>query len=186
MAYFLCKSGGGNLKWLKYADFDFTKSLTDSVRNISAQLSSSATIDADGLHIPTTAAYVSINDLFTFINSDHNRVEVDMGNGSIINTNNNNRFFMWTGTNGLIYRGNNGWSIYNGSWSSVFSTDKDLFNNSTLKVETLNNQVKIYKNGALLFTHNKGTQINTFQFGSSANSCANLNIKALRVYIENI
>lgn len=186
MAYFLCKSGGGgNLKWLKFADFDFTQSLRDSVRGITATLNS-ATRDADGLHFPSSSAYVSINDLFSFIKTNHNRFEVDMGNGSIINAASNNRFFMWASTNGIIYRGNKGWSIYNGSWSPVFSTDKDIFNNSTLKVETLNNQVKIYKNDTLLFTHNKGSTIETFQFGSSGTSCSNLNIKALRVYIENI
>ena len=185
MAYFLCKSGGGTLKWLKFADFDFTQSLNDSVRGITATLSS-ATRDADGLHFPSSSAYVTINDLFSFIKTNHNRFEVDMGNGSLINTSSNNRFFMWSSTTGLIYRGDKGWSVYNGSWTSSFSSDKDLFNNSTLTIETLNNQVKIYKNETLLFTTGKGSNQLTFQFGASGSSCANLNIKALRVYIENI
>lgn len=182
MNYYRCIGGSGGSEKNTIADFDYTSSLIDSIRALTG-VNTNCTQSENGLYFPTNNANIKY-DMFTSLwKIPNTTIELDVGNGSISYTSNNNRLIMWSTTNGLVYRANQGWAVYNDSWSNIISNDKDFFNNSTIKLETLsNNKVAIYKDNVKIDEYSLGST-GVFTLGASSNSCNGMYIKALRLYM---
>ena len=186
MVMYLC-GGGSKQSWVKLADFDYTKSLTDSIRAITGS-NSGCTRNENGIYFPSANALITYSAFASIWRVPQTAIELDIGNGSIINNSNNNRLIMWQSLNGLVWRGSGtkGWAVYNGSWSNAISNDTNFFNNSTIRIEILTgSKVAIYKNNTKLGEFGMGN-IGDYTLGSSQTSCYGIYIKAMRLYIKNI
>ena len=145
-------SGGGTSEGgyiqRKLLDFDFTKSLTDTVRDYTPE-TANVTQDSQGAHFNSTSAYlklpknVSINEITLEIDV----VEMNITSGT------HRRFIIGNGNDsGLIYRSNGKWAFYSNSWVETQETDPYFFDGKTVKVH-IDNQGnwKIYVNDNLWF-----------------------------------
>lgn len=192
MALFLCNGGNGATNDLLVADFDFTKSLTDSINGFTCSLSGGVSrSDEFGLQFgATNNGKATISGMGNVCNFNGGvRFEIDVGKMNIT-PNNHVRFFTFNsdGSNGFIYRygsGANKWNFYVSGWkTSSDISDVNYFANSTCKLNyKWGNIIEVYKN------KNKFYEVTTtkndyFNLGSTSNSLINTDVKALRVYLH--
>lgn len=176
-------------------NWDFTSSLTDSVGNITAVLSSSgATRDSSGLSITSASGYCTLGSLS---NNTNLIVEIDISSMSRQGTS-NGRLFMQQNSNnqvnggqGVVVNHNSGnsyWGINMGKWTyrgSVPYIDDLAGKTLTLVHNGTDNIKKLYLNNSLICLDNQLTNKNTvvgWQIGSSTTSFYNVTITGLRVY----
>lgn len=106
-------------------NWDFTKSLTDTVNGVVATTNPSNTPlvrDENGLNFTAAWQYVKFDTLYN-VNRTY---DIDVKDMDITSTSNHVRFFMYDSANPgkgfLVFRNSYGWSAYNGSWSSNIYT----------------------------------------------------------------
>lgn len=140
-------SEGGYLQ-RKLLNFDFTKSLTDTVRNYTPKIAN-VTQDSQGAHFNSTSAYlklpkdVSVNEITIEVDV----VEMNMTSGT------HRRFIIGDADGcGLIYRSNGKWAFYSYSWVETTETDPHFFDGKTIKIHIDNQGYwHIYVNGVIWF-----------------------------------
>lgn len=174
--------------------WDFTKSLTDEIAGVTVSLRGNATKNENGIFINDSASYVSlnINDILT-----QNQVvimEFDIGEMTDENGDAHGRFLMWQSETGLILDRNKNpkqWDIFGLTWnfSQPPTTNSSIFSNSTLKLVLKNIDVEIYVNNIYITkitVAGYGQLVNFRYIGSGSQSFHNVNIKALRIWTEEV
>lgn len=100
-------------------------------------------------------------------------IEIDVKSISL-GQNANRRFFSSYRNQGFLYRNNNLWSFYNGSWYDTNISDSAYFDNSTVKIVVdANNYWHIYKDDVLIFEPAGACAISEPAIGSKDGSCIN-------------
>lgn len=100
-------------------------------------------------------------------------IEIDVASISL-GQNANRRFFSSYRNQGFLYRNNNVWSFYNGSWYDTDISDSAYFDNSTVKIVVdSNNYWHIYKDDVLIFEPAGACAISEPAIGSKDGSCIN-------------
>ena len=105
------------------------------------------TRDSDGAHLTAANSYIEWNyrDLANLV------VDIEFGDcvPSISGTNHGRLLISVMDSKGLVLRNNSYWAFYNGSWSSSYSTDKELFKNATVRMvySSTGDRVDFYING---------------------------------------
>ena len=171
-------------------NWDFTKSLTDTVGGSVITLMGSATQDANGITLPSNNSYASVpNGVFKLnriVEVDVASTNAQFGNvlGRFLMTNNNDK--------GVIYRYNVTWNIYAGTaWTdnTVFQdklSSKNAFSGSMFTLAIVN-KPKIYKDGVLMGTGTSDWRTSSDftgngSLGSGSNGFYNATITGMRVY----
>ena len=189
---------GGGGKWDKcLADWDFTKSLTDSVNGLTATLGGNASRESAGVSIPDMSSYVTFP---IETKAVCRRYEIDLGAMSYFGSAGvNHRLFMFSAGGGIVYRTSGYWSFYNKAASGRWATDStiadfDYFANSTIKISIDKDMYfHMYKGDTLVYepsipaaslTDFYGVADFGFSIGQSSNSCATCVIAGFRVYEE--
>lgn len=179
---------------LLLAEWDFTQNTDPYIDKINGKVAipSNITQDSNGLYFPTTKdGFLNLVNFANYIWKDYacyHRLEIDVGNSDMTNTNNNCKFIMYHLNYGFIYRGStyNYWSIYNNGWvnPTTPNTDVNYFNNKTLKMYMDNSNMVI--DGAYEGNINMSpsTYVKDLYIGSNSSSIFNTYIKGLRLYAK--
>lgn len=192
MAMYLC-GGGSDLKWLKVVDFNFTESVTDSLRGSVATLSN-VTRDTNGLNFTAASSYVDFDSFIDNFNVyPYMAYEIDVGNYSLTagSTAFNNYFILFNTSSsnlGIGMNNSNKWVMWTNSTASVINGADgiDFFKNKTIRIETLDNKnYKIYADGNLLDTKTFANPA-LLRLGHTTKSCQGMIIKAMRFYVKNV
>lgn len=133
--------------------WDFTQSLTDTMQNVDAVLTS-ATRDENGVYISSSSGYIKIPVQV----SENQKISVEFGTMTKGFGTSHGRLFMLDSASGLISRNGGNFSVYgsNSSWDSGSNLAYDAFTNAKLTVETYksgnNIYWKIYKDDVLVYS----------------------------------
>ena len=169
-------------------NWDFTKSLTDTVTGLTAAaefgsksdcVKTAPVQDASGVHFTGTGQALNFGNIFALGRT----YEIDVGEMDCADNHldgENVRFFtLWAGrgsdsVSGFLYRGNaNCWSVYSGGWASnnTAMTDENMFAGKTvtLKVDA-SGSMEVLVDGTSYGTFDKRFTApwNVFQLGSTA------------------
>ena len=172
-------------------NFDFTQSMTDTVRGVTA-LTSGITRDASGAAFSGATSYIRLRPRYS---ANTYTYEIDVASVGVNTNNSHSRFIMGNDSCGLIYRYTGKWAFYsnNGGWQDTSVTSKTYFNGTTIKVYVdQNGKWHIYRNGTLWFEPNGAQTLDTgntnnasyFMIGSGAGNgvTTGTTITGLRVY----
>lgn len=170
-------------------NWDFTQSLTDSVRGITAELNGSATRDNGGVHITNASSYIEIT--ASDISVKGRTMEIDFDTTDLQSA---SAFFIRVAPKSENYRG----FFYSGSgyWVArigtnlpytTTSTNKNVFNKKTFKMIMISkDEMIVYANNDLVYAgeffleNNKSA--NTLRIGDNSYSYFDMTIKAVRIY----
>ena len=196
----IAESGGSEDDKTYLYNWDFTKSLTDTVSGLTATLNGGATQDADGVHLNSANSYVILESTVGMF-APGRTVEFDIGASDANLGTSHGRLFCYpgsqadaengNGTYGLIYRNTGNWNTYVNSWASDTTvTDPDALANTTVSLKKVDvsggkSQIEAYINGALLVTSNYNDALTKYPYvfiGASAQAFHEIAIKACRVY----
>ena len=173
-------SGGGGSSGI--STFDFTQGVTDQETGLYRFVLTNATQDSTGLHIGASNAIASLSNLSLY---DH-VVEFKTGTLSKSYSTGHGRLYMSDGSNGLIYRNTNVWSVYGGSWTDSSQTSISYLQNAIIRIEypSSGNTVSIYVNDTLLFNNVPfGPAISaSIMLGATGNAFYNATFEWLKIY----
>jgi len=176
--------------------WDFTKGLTDSVMGLAATLHGNATQDGEGIHLNSASDYVLL-DTSNSIFSSGRTVEFEMGTVNPNLGSNHGRLFMMPGDSnqitsgssgtGLIFKNNDKWNTYFGSWATPKTaiTDPSAIANSKIKIKKDGTTIFCYFNDTLVVQqtwNNSAINYPYIQIGSSSQSYHGAIIKSCKVY----
>lgn len=173
-------SGGGGSSGI--STFDFTQGVTDQETGLYRFVLANATQDSTGLHIGASNAIASLSNLNLY---DH-VVEFKTGTLSKSYSTGHGRLYMSDGSNGIIYRNTNVWSVYGGSWTDSSQTSISYLQNAIIRIEypSSGNTVSIYVNDTLLLNNVAfGPASSTsIMLGATGNAFYNATFEWLKIY----
>ena len=200
MALYLCNGGSGSVDDIQIADFDFTKSLTDSINGFTATLSGGVSRTDDGLFFGSSNTGKALLNNLDGLLSLYGGFSFELGFGETnITPTSHVRFFTISSNSecGFIYRyggANNKFSMYfKDGWASNSEiTDPNYFSNKTLKLNyEWGNLIKYYegKNNIYSLTHALTAQYASgitpqFSIGGASQSLINSYVKSLKVFFH--
>ena len=167
-------------------NYDFTQSMTDTVRGLPVT-SNSVTQTAEGAVMNGTGAYIRLKPRFS---ANTYTYEIDIASITM-RSGSHNRLIMGTDENGFIYRSNNKWAFYAGSWVETNVSDPTYLNGCTVKVYVdQDGYWHIYRNGVLWFEPrlplnldtNYNSDISYFTIGARSQAPSSVTVTGLRVY----
>jgi len=179
--------------------WDFTKAtdpLIDEINGYVATLGFSPTINSDGVHIAEDNQSIILPKALLMLDATY---EITFGAFSLAATGSNARLFV---TRPIEYSGqsenptcgfcysfgeNNVWGVYDttNGWQLSEVSNKDIFNNGTLKIYVdILGKWHIYTNGELIYATPLAPLIQQtiFSIGSGAATCEDAYIKDIKIY----
>lgn len=171
-------------------DWDFTKSLTDTIGGLTGTIIGNGTQTADGITITDGASGVN----FGQIQLTGRTIEIDVAPASNMTANSSNgRLLCFSGADGegnqhgIVWRGaNKYWSSYFGAWQASFSDDPNFFSGKTLAASiNADKKVSIYINGEYLMTTSGTVTFNNrgyLAIGSVGTAARGIIVTAMRIY----
>ncbi len=171
--------------------WDFTSgSLTDSIAGFTA-VNTGCTLDSSGLTVGKADARCALG--YGLITAG-SAIEIDVSSAQAgMAAGKHGRCFMFYDkpeasgiASGLVYRHQTGsWAFYFGGWGNDLSSDKDLFNGKTIRLELDNSgYFSLYADGELIGKSNVSwpSAMTGFAIGGYADSFYSLTVSAVRVY----
>lgn len=167
-------------------EWDFTKSL-NAINNGTPVTLYGATRDSNGISFDGSTRAV---DIPTNLLDYGYTYEFTVSSMNIQSSSSNNRLFTHKSdnSNGLVWRGATGkWGTWDNSnqWQESTITDKDFFDNCTVKIIiSSDHKWHIYKDNVLVFEPPNAITLNTggFSLGAHTDACYNMTITNFKIY----
>lgn len=171
-------------------NWDFTKSLTDTVNGTTGTIIGNATQDANGITITDASSGVD----FGQIANTGTTIEIDLApDSTITKTTSNGRllcFAYGTGEanqHGIVWRATGKeWNAYFGAWQTAYSNDVNFFSGKTLSACIHSDRtVSLYSDGVHLITTTGTVNFNNrgyLAIGSVGSAAAGMVITGMRIY----
>ena len=147
--------GGGGSGMI--ADWDFTKSLTDSVSGMVAALYGGCTQDSSGLHFTGARQYATLNGSNTKTWCFDRTIELDIVSMDLSGDDTSHYTLIThdnpttSGAHGFLYRNTGKWAVYDGSWRDSNITEKNYWSGKTLGIYiSMASKAMIYADGVLV------------------------------------